>query len=211
MASSTAQSTATFTPRAPTATALPRFFTEEFDGQLPEWAVLQSNHDSIPQTRIEQGTLTFDLEVPYQWAYAIIGAERYTDVRIDTTVQSRGTSPEAFGLLCRYSEANGWYEFNVSGDGDYTVLFGQWLAPGVANYAPIASDSSEYLKPGGAQNEVGLSCQGDTLWLYINGKLFRKIDVSRFGLKDGRLGLAAASFENVPVTAAFDWVRVSAP
>jgi hypothetical protein len=192
-------------------TPLPRFFTEEFDGALPAWSVLQSNREGAPDTRIDGGALVFELNQAYQWTYAIIGAQEYTDVRVDAVLQSRGTGPDAIGVLCRYSEANGWYEFNVSSDGSYSVLFGQWLKEGIASYAPIASDYSQYLQPGGAQNEIGLGCEGDTLWLYLNGKLFRKLDVSRFGLTMGRLGLSAASFENVPVIAAFDRVRVSAP
>ncbi|HEY6073159.1 MAG TPA: hypothetical protein VIV15_07150, partial [Anaerolineales bacterium] len=78
-------------------------------------------------------------------------------------------------------------------------------------YTPIASAASEYIKPGAEQNEVGLDCQEDILWLYLNGKLFRKLDVSRFGLGQGRLGLAVSSFENLPVIAAFDWLTVSEP
>jgi len=207
--SSTPEPTPTFTPPPPT--PLPRFFTEEFDGRLPDWAILQSNQVSLPGTRVEDGMLFFELVVPYQWVYAIFGAEEYSDARVDGLVQSRGTSPEALGLICRYSEANGWYEFNISSDGTYSVLFGQWLAAGVATYTPIASARSEYLEPGAARNEIGLSCQKDTLSLYINGKLFRNLDVSRFGLEEGRLGLTAASFDNVPVRAVFDWVKVSLP
>ncbi len=199
---------ATLTPAPPT--PLPRFFTEEFEGAAPAWSLLQSNSETPPAVRLQDGALILDLQQPYQWAYAILGAEEYSDVRLDALVQSRGTGPEALGLVCRYSEANGWYEFNISSDGSYTVLFGQWLADGVATYSPIAAADSEYLQRGG-QNEIGLVCQGNTLWLYLNGKLFRKLDVSRFGLTEGRLGLAVASFENLPVTAAFDWVKVSEP
>jgi hypothetical protein len=201
----------TITPLPPTPTALPRFFTEEFEGVPPDWSILQSNSASETGTRIDDGALFFELGHPYQWTYAIIGTQEYSDVRIDVMVQSRGTSPEALGVLCRYSEANGWYEFNIGSDGTYSVLFGQWLDEGVAQYSPIAADASIYLKPGGEQNEVGLACQEDTLWLYLNGKLFRKLDVSRFGLTQGKLGLAAASFENIPVIGAFDWLKVSKP
>jgi hypothetical protein len=206
---STPRPIATFTPAPPT--PLPRFFTEEFEGALPGWSMLQSNADSVPRTRLEEGALIVDMERPYQWAYIILGTEEYGEARLDALVQSRGTGPEALGLICRYSEANGWYEFNISSDGSYNVLFGQWLEQGLATYAPIASADSEYLQRGAEKNEIGLACQEDTLWLYLNGKLFRKLDVSRFGLKEGRLGLAIASFENLPVTAAIDWVRVSAP
>lgn len=199
------------TPTLPPPTPLPRFFTEQFEGGVPAWAMLQSNADTPPAVLLQDGALVFEIQQPYQWAYTILGTQEYTDVRLDALVQSRGTGPEALGLVCRYSEADGWYEFNISSDGSYSVLFGQWLEKGVATYSPIAAADSEYLKRGGEQNEIGLACQEDTLWLYINDKLFRKLDVARFGLRQGRLGLAAASFENLPVTAAFDWVKVGEP
>ncbi len=207
--SPTAEPTTTFTPAPPT--SLPRAFTEEFDGSLPAWSLLQSNGDTIPQAQIQDGALVISLQQSNQWGYVLLGAEDYTDARLDALVQSRGTAPEAIGLICRYSEANGWYEFNISSDGTYSVLFGQWLQQGIATYTPIASAASEYVKPGAEQNEVGLDCQEDILWLYLNGKLFRKLDVSRFGLRQGRLGLAVSSFENLPVIAAFDRLTVSEP
>lgn len=202
----TPEPTLTLTP-LPT-TPLPRFFTEEFDGALPAWSILQSGGESDPQTSMENGALVFTLTSRYAWAYAIIGAEKYSDARIDASLDSRSMSPSSLGLICRYSESNGWYEFNISEDGTYTVLFGQWLSAGVAEYQPIASDVSEYIHRDGAENQIGLDCQGDTLWLYLNGKLFRKLDVKRFGLTEGKLGLAIASFENSPIVAAFEWVKV---
>jgi hypothetical protein len=198
----------TLTPSPIPPTPLPRFFREEFDGVFPSWSLLQSNGDSAPQTAVDNGTLTFTLASPYEWAYVILGAEEYTDAHITVRFDSRSASPSALGVVCRYSEANGWYEFNISEDGTYNVLFGQWLAAGVADYQPIASDFSEYIRPNGEANEVGMDCQGNTLWLYLNGKLFRKIDVTRFGLTGGRLGLSMASFENAPVVAGFEWVQV---
>jgi len=198
----------TLTPSPIPPTPLPRFFTEEFDGALPAWSILQSSGETSPQTSVENGALIFSLTSRYEWVYVIIGAQDYTDVRIDASVDSRSISPSSLGLICRYSESNGWYEFNISEDGTYTVLFGQWLAAGVANYQPIASDFSEYILRDGSENQLGLDCQENILWLYINGKLFRKLDVSRFGLAEGKLGLSIASFENIPVVAGFEWVKV---
>jgi hypothetical protein len=54
-------------------------------------------------------------------------------------------------------------------------------------------------------------CQQNALWLYINRKLFRKVDVTRYGLTEGKVGFAISSFENTPVISVFDWVKVSAP
>jgi len=201
----------TVTPTPPPPTPLPRYFTEEFDGAAPAWSMLQSNGGELPAVSLQDGALTLELRQPNQWAYAILGAEEYADARLEASVRSRGSAPEAFGLICRYSEAEGWYEFNISSDGSYNVLVGRWLAEGVASYTPVASAATEYVLPGGQANEIGLLCQEDILWLYVNGKLFRKLDVAHIGLREGRMGLAAASFENVPVTASFEWVKVSEP
>jgi hypothetical protein len=157
---------------------------------------------------VQNGALTFTLAAPYSWSYVILGTEQYSDARIDASLSSRSASPSSLGVLCRYSEANGWYEFNISEDGTYNVLFGQWLSAGVAEYQPIAWDFSEYIQQNGALNQVGMDCKENILWLYLNGKLFRKIDVTRFGLTEGRMGLSMASFENSPVIAGFESVQV---
>ncbi len=63
------------------------------------------------------------------------------------------------------------------------------LADGIAQYTPIATDSTEYLQAGNLNYEIGLTCQENTLLLYINGKLFRKLDVTRYGLTEGKIGI----------------------
>ncbi|MCJ7435658.1 MAG: hypothetical protein MUO77_19415 [Anaerolineales bacterium] len=192
-------------------TPSPRFFTENFDIIPPALSIIQTGNEASPQIKAEGGVLTFELDSPYTWTYAICGAHDYKDVRMDASFESRGTSPESIGLVCRYSEQNGWYEFNISTDGTYNLLYGQWMAQGIASYTPIANDTSEYIKPGKVQYELGLVCQQNALWLYINQKLFRKVDVARYGLTEGKVGLAISSFENTPVISAFDWVEVSEP
>ncbi len=206
--------TATIVPTlTPTLVPTPEspYFTENFDNELSRWAILQAGGADTPQTRLNNGFLVFDLAAPYDWVYAIAGSFTYSDVRVDALMQNQGQDPASLGLICRYSEQDGWFEFNISGDGTYNVLYGQWLDKDVARYTPIAMSDSEYIKKGGVQNEIGLTCQGKYLLLYLNGKLFRKLDVSRFNLNEGKVGLSVSSFENTPVTAAFDWVKVSEP
>ena len=82
---------------------------------------------------------------------------------------------------------------------------------GIAQYTPIATDSTNYLQAGNLNYEIGLTCQENILLLYINGKLFRKLDVTRYGLTEGKIGINASSFEETPMTATFDWVKVSEP
>jgi len=205
---------ATVTPQPtptlePSPTPLPRFFTNEFDASLAGWVILQAGNDSVPNTRTENSNLILQMDSPYTWVYMLYGAQDYGNIRIDAQFTNQAGSPSSIGLMCRYSEADGWFEYNVSTDGTYNLLYGQWLANGIADYLPITDGSSNLIQPSGAPQEIGLVCSDTVLSLFINQNLIRNMDVSRFELTNGKVGIAASSFENTPVIAAFDWVKVS--
>jgi hypothetical protein len=189
-----------------------RYFTEEFEAAPVYWSTLYA---SGAPGRIEMlnrdGKLIFELYSPNAWLYAVYGAQEYDSVHLETRIESRGSDKNYMGLVCHYAEQAGWYEFNLSSDGSYNVLFGQWLAEGIARYTPILNDTSERIEKGNAINEMGLDCMEDVVQLYVNGKLIRKIDTARFGLGGGKAGISAASFDELPVILAFDWVKVSEP
>jgi hypothetical protein len=199
-----ATTTTTFTP-----TPVPLFFTEEFDADLGAWASFQTGGTESPTVKLENDTLRIDFPSPNTWYYAIHNAHEYSNVYV--SARFSGTPSGSLGVICDYSESNGWYEFNLASDGTYSVLFGQWLAQGIAQYTPIANDTSEYLKAENLNYEIGLTCQKNTLLLHINGKLFRKLNVTHYGLTKGRIGINASSFGEVPMTATFDWVKVDEP
>lgn len=192
-------------------TPLPRFFTHEFDSALEGWAMLQAGSDSVPSIRTENSTLILQMDSPYSWAYAIYGAENYANVYIETKFENRGGSPASVGLVCRYSEENGWFEYNVTTDGTYNVLYGQWLATGVADYLPITDGASNLIQPSGAPQQISLLCLDTVLTLSINGTVVRSLDVARYELTEGKVGITTASYENTPIIAALDWVTVREP
>jgi len=194
-----------------TATPLPRLFTNEFDASLAGWVILQAGNDSVPNIKTENSKLTLQMDSPYTWVYAIYGAQDYEDIRIDAQFENQAGSPASIGLICRYNESDGWFEYNVSTDGTYNVLYGQWLSTGIADYLPILSASSAEIQPSGAPQEIGLICSDTTLSLFVNQTLIRNADVSRYELSEGKAGITVSSFENTPVIAAFDWVKVSEP
>ncbi len=194
-----------------TTTPFPRFFTDEFDGSLASWAILQAGSDAAPDIKEENSRLLLQMPSPYTWVYALYGAQDYADVRIDTQFMNQAGSPASIGLICRYSETDGWLEYNVSTDGTYNVLYGKWLASGIADYLPITSGPSGAILPSGASQQIGLVCSGTTLKLLVDGNIIRSLNISRYELGEGKVGLAAAAFENVPVIAAFDWIKVSEP
>lgn len=196
----------------PTATLAPapRFFTEDFNGALPYWSMMQvDTGGNAAASTPDSGYLDFDLRAPDQWAYALYGARTYDDVHIEAQVEVRAGDDGSVGLLCRYDAKSGWYEFNIYADQTYTLLYGHWLADGVAQYLTMVRTTSEKIKTG--SNEIGLLCEGDTLTPFINGVQMRKWPDTKYGLTKGNIGLLAASFVDVPFDAAFDWVKVSGP
>ena len=198
----------------PTPTPLPpeRYFTEDFNSKLDYWSTLFASGDSSEVGILnDNGMLTFDFNSPNSWLYAIYGAFNYESVHIETRVEMQGSNLNAIGLVCNYDEQEGWYEFNISSDGSYNLLHGQWLADEIARYTPILNATSEYIETGNSANEIGLDCYENIVQLYVNGKVIRKMDVAHIGLTGGKVGLSIASFEEVPVIVSFDWVKVSKP
>src|SRR6266542_6082038 len=188
-------------------TPLPRLFTNEFDSSLAGWVILQAGSDTVPNIKIDNSALTLQMDSPYTWVYVLYGAQDYTDIRVDTRFVNDALSPASIGLICRYNESDGWFEYNVSTDGTYNVLYGKWLANGIADYLPILSASSNAIQPSGTPQEIGLLCSDTTLSLFVDQTLIRRVDVTSYKLATGKVGLTTSSFENTPVIAAFDWVK----
>ena len=200
----------TFTP-SPSPTPFPRFFTQEFDSPLEGWLILQAGSETIPNVSAESGALRLQMDVPYAWLYALYGAQEYTDVYIEAEYVNSALTPAAAGLVCRYSETDGWLEYNVLTDGTYNVLYGKWLEAGIADYTPILDGAAPGIKQSGDVQQIALTCSGTTLYLYLNGNVIRSVNVESYNLPAGKAGVTAASFENAPVISVFNWVTVREP
>ena len=207
--------TSTAIPIPTTTATLPppeQYFKEEFNSAPMYWAILLSSGDSASvESQQHDSALTFSLSSPYTWAYAIYGAFEYDSAYITAEFQSRGSKINAIGLVCHYNEQKGWYEFNISSDGNYSVLYGQWLADGVASYEPIWDDVSERILIGDSTNKVGLDCYENTVQVSINDRIIRKFSVEKYGLQKGKVGLSLASFEDAPLTVSFNWMEIRKP
>lgn len=192
-------------------TPAPRFFTEDFNSNLSSWVTFQTNGQDAPRVSAENGDLVFRLDIPNSWGYAVYDAHEYKKVFLQTQFTLSANAFLTVGAICHYSTEKGWFEYNVSTDGTYSVLHAEWLEPGIAQYTPIVYDTTEYLTPNQTSYALGLACDDKFLWLYINDKLFRKLDVSRYGATQGKVGLTASSFESAPVTVSFDFITISEP
>lgn len=209
---STPQPTATFTETPePTATAspaptdVPMYFRDEFTADLGAWTSFQTGGAETPSIIVDNEALRVDFLSSDTWHYSIHNSHEYDRVMLRAKV--RGTGGSA-GLVCFYSDADGWYEFNIGSDATYSILYGKKLADGAAQYLPIANGIAGPLQPGGLDHEIGLECGAERLNVYIDGKIFRNADVTRLGLTSGRIGVSAASFGDVPSSVLFDWIEV---
>jgi len=205
------ESTPTFVPtEAATATSAPPplYFTDEFDSPSSYWQFVQTGGiDSPLQASFENSTLRLSTSMTEAWYAGIYTGNKYSNVHV--TAKVSGSPSGSVGLICRYDEEKGWIEFNVASDGVYSALFGHWLAPGIAEYRPVASTSSGQLPPAALDFEIGLSCQNEYILLFVNGTSLRRLDVSRFELGEGSIGITVSSFNDVPMTVIFDWIKVS--
>ncbi len=204
----------TLTPQSsavpPTPLPVPRDFSEPFSSSPAYWHFLQvDNSQPYAAPVVQDGFLVFTLSTATQWAYGLYSGAHYTDVRIEAEIQSRTTGDGSAGVVCRYDEKKGWYEFNIFEDQTYQLLFGQWLAPGVARYTPLYQGKSQAIDS--ETNRIGLLCGGTTLEPFINGAPMRAWPELRFGLQQGEVGLSAASFADAPFIIAVDWAAVSEP
>ena len=192
----------------PTNTPIPpRYFTDEFDTASIFWEFLQTGGLGSPQTTFENGALRIDIPTADTWYMGIHNAHTYSNVFVRAKISASSTG--SIGLICRYDESTGWFEFNIDSGGTYSLLLGQWLAPGIAKYIPIASGGSKILAAGNVNYEIGLSCEENSLSLYVGETLLRRLDVTNYGLARGNIGVTAASFQEAPMIALFEWVRVS--
>ena len=174
------------------------------------WSFLEVNAGQLQAPpEINAGYLQFDLATPNQWVYGIYDPLEYTDVRVDASVQVRGAEYATPGVVCRYDQNKGWYELDVLEGQTYMLLFGEWLADGVARYTPLVRAQSEKIQAG--ENEIGLECQGETLTPFINGTQLQRRQETLIGLTSGKVGLTASAFEKVPAVIAYDWIKVSEP
>jgi len=187
----------------------PAYFTEEFDGEIPNWSYFLMKGD---ETKMDLGTdngiLTFDLNGEDQWVYIMYDPYTYSDIRIDARVENRGFNTNNVSMICRYDKKYGWYEFNVANNGLYWILA---YDETIKDYQTLFNGGSTAIHSGKDINEYTTICSGTTLALYINGVEVRTITEKRFAFRDGKAGIGVSSFDVLPIIVEWDYVTFSEP
>ena len=229
------QSAGTSAPASQTTTAAQvtaqptasKYFQEDFNGSLSsDWSQFVVNGSKVPKggnsmlvksnfgnmtVGVKDGYLVFDLESQGQWVYAIYNAQEYDDVRLDVSAENRGNNDNNISLICRYSPDQGWYEFNIANSGLYDIYYAQVEPDNTVIYSKIADGGYNKIKQGKDTNQIGISCAGRTLTLFINGFQVKQLDDNQYVLKSGKIGVSVSSFTDPPANVGFDWVKVSQP
>jgi hypothetical protein len=206
------QSTAVST-QAPTSGASD-YFTEDFNNNdLSNYKqFLTSGNANDITVSIQDGFMIFDLPTKNQWVYEYYAPQTYDDVKIEMVADNRGDNDNNISLFCRYSETEGWYEFNIANSGLYQILYGKWDSGKThASYSVVADGGSTKIKQGKATNKYTAICKGNNLSLYINDIKTKSIDDNRFVLRKGNVGFGVSSFNLLPVKVEVDSFTISQP
>jgi hypothetical protein len=204
----------TSTPPAPTATFVPstRYFQNDFNkANLTDWTtVVISGEPGLFDFRVEEGFLLFDLGGKNIQTFTLYQPEVYKNLRLDARLIAQTDSPYALNLVCRYSEQNGWYQYQVFDSGAYNLYYFVWNEEEQAVPTLLVEGVAASLLRGEV-NEIGMSCKDRDLNLYVNGELVRSYPENQYVLRDGRVGVGLTSFDSVPVLVSLDWLKILIP
>lgn len=183
------------------------YYREGFNRGLSEWGYFViGGKESQVSVATEGGRLLAEINQTSTWIYFLYQPYALSDVRIDLTAENLGRNNNNVSLICRYSEANGWYEFNIANNGAWTILR---YDPRTKSHLTLYSGGSTLIKTGKETNTYTAICQGDQLSLGINGVIVRTI--TDRGLTSGLAGLSLASFNVTPVIVVFNDFVLSVP
>lgn len=187
----------------------PAYFIEEFEGDLGSWSYfLMSGNENEMDLYSEDGYLVFDLQGEYQWVYVLYDEYTYSNVRIDVFADNRGKNTNNVSLVCNYTDRYGWYEFNITNGGMYTIYAFSEMD---GDYMILGSGGSTNVNMGRDTNQYTAVCNGNQLALYINGYLETDLTDNIYNYPEGQVGMSVSSFEVLPILVLIDYFAISQP
>jgi len=186
----------------------PKFFREEFDGDLDAYEqTLWTGRFGKDEIYTEEGKLKVRLNAMYLAPYLTYEPHTYTDVRLEVTAENLAYNDNHITLVCRYDEELGWYEFSIGSNGLFRINYYDNVL--VKGHVRLWNGGSNDIKMGRQINKVTAECIGTQLSLYVNDVLLKTVEHK--DLKEGRVGLGVSSFDSFPVNVDFEYFDVSQP
>ncbi|MBP9676332.1 MAG: hypothetical protein KBD67_06290 [Anaerolineaceae bacterium] len=187
------------------------YFIETFTEGLGNWSYFIMNSTPELERKAEvygdDRGLRVKLDGYNIWYYLLYDPFTYGDVRIDTEVQNGGVPSNSVSLVCRYDDELGWYEFNISSDGTYNILY--YDAVIYKGYKLLADGASKNINLGRDKNIYTIICQDRSLSLYTNDVHVKTVEHK--DLTRGLVGIGLSSYESYPVIMTIPWFEISQP
>lgn len=187
------------------------YYIEEFNGDLSDYSyfVFEGVDGGSEMVYSDGENLVFDIGTQNTWVYFTYDPWIYEDARIGVSVANRGVNSQRVSLVCRLSD-DGWFEFNIGGDGLYEIYVYDALQDG---FFLIGNGGSTAINLGRDTNVYIAECVGNSLSLYINGEFINAFSVPndyRF-MDEGYVGFAVSSFSAIPVLMEVEWFGIEQP
>ncbi len=166
-------------------------FSDDFSDENSGWD--RTSYDGGVLGYTESG-YRISITLPNNLFWANPG-QNFEDVIVEVDAQlTAGGEDNAFGVICRYQDAENFYALMVGSDGDYAI---RKRVAGSDSLEIISGDelgSSEAVLAGNEVNHVKAECLGDELKLYVNDELLA--EVTDADISAGDVGLIAGTFES---------------
>ena len=159
-------------PPLPTATEEPLYyFVEDFnEDPSPDWGLyVISGDENKLTTYFDNSMMYFELNGPEIYAYYFYEYYTYDDVRLELEAENFGLNRNNVSLVCRQYGLE-WYEFSVESGGLWYLF-----AHNDDGFNLLSSGGTKLLKMGKEVNDYGMTCQGNTITMYINGLEIKSI------------------------------------
>lgn len=198
------------TSLTPAPTQIPRYFTEEWDGDTSHWFWFTTlNNDNFVDIYTEVGVLEISLTGKNVSSYFIYQPWGYDQVQVTTQIENRTLTKSTIVIVCDYTDDLGWYEFDIDSDGVWQIRLHDTL--GQTGYLSLQNGGSRAIHTGQAFNEYTVTCVGNDLSLSVNGTKVVEYTDKILKFKHGKIGLGAISYDEIPVLIESDWITISQP
>ncbi len=183
------------------------YYTEEFDSPPSNWSWFTTSGDeSLLDVYTDGGQIVFDLKGERIFSYLTYNDWTYQDVGVTATSENLGNNENMISLLCRYGADTGWYEINIGSDGLWDI-YRYDVSSG--DYTRLYNGGSNSINMGRNLNDFTMTCIGNKISLYINGKLTKTVTDNYY--TEGLIGIGVSSFDVYPVTVGFNAVEIWQP
>ena len=177
---------------------------DDFSDEASGWSVKEYDGGSTGYRDGKYVIRAEDKAYYYYGWYDVSAAD--VEVEVDATqVLGPVSGSNSYGVGCRIQTSGEGYFLRIRGNGEYSIFRemadgDEWL---------VRWTESPAVKQGDASNHLRVVCQGNRLALFVNGELVAEATDDAFS--DGKIALAASTFEDEPTEIHFDDLVAYAP